>query len=839
MSELDSSPTPNDASPATEPTPEPSGGQQLSARLGHWLRWLRAHALPVWMAILSALRWLRPGVLLGWRVLRALAIALGNVLLDAGIALALACMPLLTYWRVLTTNMDDAAHFVIGDFFELHYPYRRFVADELASGRLAAWNPFVSAGHPALGDIQFATLYPVGWLFAWLGGAGMAPSMLEAQVVFHLSLAAVFAYLFGRRILQSRLGAAVLAVVFVCGGYMNGFVIQQMIILQVSVWLPLVLLFIDIAVCWRSPAAAIPAGMALAIAATAGHPQTWFYVLLGAAAYLAYRSLDRGLHPTQLVIAGVVFGLGFALALPQLWPAYEHLQLTDRGQAAYKFTTYGFAFQEMTGVLVPVRFGGQTLYQGILTLVLAALALVDRRWARAKRFWLLFGLVALLTSFGEHSILQSVLHIAVPPLKFRDHERLAFLVSLAAAVLAGYGADSLAARQAPRDDVRRVIGWGIRLAIGLVAAAALFGYGAVTGIPEVRGTFDALMGRSLFTTLLLAVSIALVMLRLRAGKASIPWQVLIVLFVGFDLISTSWRLNTWDGDPELRYPNFGIIAMLNTQAGGLYRISSEGLLPGDGNAGSVYRLQDLVGNSPLEMLVYQKFSRGLNEWQRWRLLNVRYIVTKRDFNSDGRFRFAVREGELNAYELKEEYRLPRAWVVRQITFALTDEEALSRLAEIDPARTAVTTDETVSVPASAEPRLAGVDEVTVTRFQSDQVDLHARLVEPGLLVVSEIYHPDWTALVDGAPRRIHRVDGVLRGIPLAAGEHDIRFRFEPAAFTQGLALARTAARYALYLVAAEAGLRLAYVILVAVYRLARRNWGRIARIRRPRDARAP
>ena len=80
---------------------------------------------------------------------------------------------------------------------------------------------------------------------------------------------------------------------------------------------------------------------------------------------------------------------------------------------------------------------------------------------------------------------------------------------------------------------------------------------------------------------------------------------------------------------------------------------------------------------------------------------------------------------------------------------------------------------------------------------------------------------------------------MLRGIPLAAGEHDIRFRFEPAAFTQGLALARTAARYALYLVAAEAGLRLAYVILVAVYRLARRNWGRIARIRRPRDARAP
>ena len=31
----------------------------------------------------------------------------------------------------------------------------------LASGRLPAWNPFLSAGHPSLGDIQFGLLYPL------------------------------------------------------------------------------------------------------------------------------------------------------------------------------------------------------------------------------------------------------------------------------------------------------------------------------------------------------------------------------------------------------------------------------------------------------------------------------------------------------------------------------------------------------------------------------------------------------------------------------------------------------------------------------------------------------
>ena len=86
---------------------------------------------------------------------------LGSALLELALVAALAYLPRLFFWRILSANPADVATFPLGDFTELHYPYRHWAAEELAAGRLPAWNPFLSAGHPALGDIQVGLLYPI------------------------------------------------------------------------------------------------------------------------------------------------------------------------------------------------------------------------------------------------------------------------------------------------------------------------------------------------------------------------------------------------------------------------------------------------------------------------------------------------------------------------------------------------------------------------------------------------------------------------------------------------------------------------------------------------------
>jgi hypothetical protein len=52
----------------------------------------------------------------------------------------------------------------------------------------------------------------------------------------------------------------------------------------------------------------------------------------------------------------------------------------------------------------------------------------------------------------------------------------------------------------------------------------------------------------------------------------------------------------------------------------------------------------------------------------------------------------------------------------------------------------------------------------------------------GWFVVNEAYFPGWVATVDGQPQPIYRVDGWIRGIPVAPGTHRVELRFRPTAW---------------------------------------------------------
>ena len=54
-----------------------------------------------------------------------------------------------------------------------------------------------------------------------------------------------------------------------------------------------------------------------------------------------------------------------------------------------------------------------------------------------------------------------------------------------------------------------------------------------------------------------------------------------------------------------------------------------------------------------------------------------------------------------------------------------------------------------------------------------------------LLVLSDTHYPGWRATVDGRTAAIHRVDYILRGVSVPAGEHKVDFRYEPASWRAG------------------------------------------------------
>ncbi len=57
--------------------------------------------------------------------------------------------------------------------------------------------------------------------------------------------------------------------------------------------------------------------------------------------------------------------------------------------------------------------------------------------------------------------------------------------------------------------------------------------------------------------------------------------------------------------------------------------------------------------------------------------------------------------------------------------------------------------------------------------------------EGGILFISEIFYPGWTAYVDGVKRPLQRVNYYFRGIEIEAGPHEVILKYEPASFKYG------------------------------------------------------
>ncbi|HIQ00670.1 MAG TPA: hypothetical protein EYH30_00820, partial [Anaerolineales bacterium] len=62
---------------------------------------------------------------------------------------------------------------------------------------------------------------------------------------------------------------------------------------------------------------------------------------------------------------------------------------------------------------------------------------------------------------------------------------------------------------------------------------------------------------------------------------------------------------------------------------------------------------------------------------------------------------------------------------------------------------------------------------------------------PGLLVLSEVYDPDWRAEVDGQAAEVVRTDGILRGVYLGEGMHRVEFAYWPAGLGVGMGVTAT------------------------------------------------
>jgi len=128
--------------------------------------------------------------------------------------------------------------------------------------------------------------------------------------------------------------------------------------------------------------------------------------------------------------------------------------------------------------------------------------------------------------------------------------------------------------------------------------------------------------------------------------------------------------------------------------------------------------------------------------------------------------------------------LPRAFLVHRAVTA-DDETVIAALEN-----PAFHPDETVylalSQPWTGKPSpTANEGTVVIRRYAPERIELDVSTRSSAYLVLTDSYYPGWRAWVDGQPAPILRADLLFRAVQVPAGEHHVRFAFQPSSLRWG------------------------------------------------------
>lgn len=713
------------------------------------------------------------------------------------------------------------------DTWNQYFYWREFGFHAAARGELPYWNPYVFGGTPFIAGMQSAIFYPFNAIFLFLD----TPAAINLSITLHFFLAACFTYAFCRYRRLSVAGSCAAAVTFTYGApFFLHLYPGHLSNLATVPWFPLMLLGMEAFVRNKRVLYAALSGVPLALQVLAGHPQYLFYSVIGTGILFFVEVMGRT-KPRELpyFVGGFCLFVftGAALSAVQLLPTLELAQLSVRHGLTYEWvSSFSFPPENFLTILFPRLFGDYgkapywgrnyfweaSLYVGVIPLCFALVATFLNRSTPVKTFAGL-ALVSLIVALGRHTPLLRVLYLWVPGFDlFRGISKFVFLYSFAAAVLAGYGIDWLAERL--YRDKKQFRG----LALALIAAALIFAaLGTViyladeTWRSQIRAYIETTERDSPLPALneplidsarlgaaasvwessaLLALLAVTLFVFAHATNRLLPgaftWS--IVMLTALDLWMFGQRYVVSFNPAELRMDPALKSFLQRDPNPARWTIPR---LP-DVNMGMIEGLENAGG---YEAIVLKNYSELVNSALGWPLdhptmvmgisavspifdmMNVRYyVVGAGNRLTDPRLVLKFDDGSYKTYVNAN--ALPRSFIVHQVKVAARREKALALLgsADFDARKTAVVSEPIDGM--SDDSRLVSPPP-TIVGHSLNQVSISADASAPGLLVLTDVFYPGWTAWIDGRESRIYRVNHAVRGVFVPQGHHEILFRYDP------------------------------------------------------------
>ena len=126
-----------------------------------------------------------------------------------------------------------------------------------------------------------------------------------------------------------------------------------------------------------------------------------------------------------------------------------------------------------------------------------------------------------------------------------------------------------------------------------------------------------------------------------------------------------------------------------------------------------------------------------------------------------------------------------AWFVKAVKFVDNANEEMKALDTFDPKDTAIA-DKRESSKIKVNPAVDPASAIKLIENLNDKITYQSNSSTGGFAVFSEVYYPNgWKAYIDGKETPIAKVNYLLRGLTVPAGQHTIEFRFHPASYYTG------------------------------------------------------
>ncbi len=722
------------------------------------------------------------------------------------------------------------------------------------TGELAFWNPAIFAGMPHYNDIGPLAISADN-ILAWL------QSIFGNIFVYYL-FAGTGMFLFLRYLKMSPLVAFTGALMFVLLPHYKGLWIEgHFRKFRAIMYLPWILYSFKYFIDKRTLLSAALFALAFGIQIRTGHYQIIFYtaiLLFAVGIYPIIKNLLDGktnefIKTTGLLLLALL--LSFGMAAQPLLLNKEYLPYSKRGKTTIDLkkknvpkqkssdgVSMHYATQwsthplELMRLIIPHAYGGidgekytgkdfpqlknqklpnywgfmpfHTLfdYVGILTLMLAFLALFVLKKNNFVFSLGIFAAFLILLSFGRHfESFYSLFYNYFPYFnKFRAPAMSVTVTSFVFVVLAAYGLNYLAnlkiTKPSPEENKTTLYVIGAFLFLGILIWLMSSGFEFMKPTENYNAQVKEMLKKirqSYFNKDLMRYFVILII----GGSALASYfykkisftffGIIILVIASFDLIT----VQNYYGEDYTKRTNLNkVVFQKNSvdkfleQDKDLYRIFPVGQLMGDNRWG--YNQQTIGGYSAIKMytieeLVQNCYYGGSEKnfpinWNVMNFLNVKYLILQQ-FISHPNLTLVNSDKEKKLFLYKYKKHLPRGFFVGETKIIKNEYERLEKINSVDynAMQTAI-----IEEKLNTEIFKPDTSFVKVSDFNPNKLSLDVFTNKTSLLVISELFYPPgWKIYIDDKQvEKIYKTDHAVMSIVVPEGKHKVNVICHPDSF---------------------------------------------------------